>query len=265
LGHIYLFLGLGAFALVAFSVSLYKTVARRYRLPYTVDPALFSPAQLAFLAVLERAVGRDYRVYGQIRAAYAIGVRRRLDRRTRRRAWERLGEHRFDFLICRATTGAILCAVNLAPKSRLRRGVPRDMLDRICAAAGLPFVRFRESEVYSATEIAERVFAAVRSAGKTLREPEPAQPQTPDDLSDDLDELGETFVAEDRGSVRERRVVQSSRPVAARPKLAPAPQPAEPARLEPKIAGTGDIDLGPSFRIDGELDEEERPVRRVLG
>lgn len=280
MGHLYFLLGLGALVLLAFLISLYKTAARRYRLPYVADPVLFTPAQLAFLAVLRRAVGKNYLVYGRVRAADVIAPRRRLDRRTRRCAWERLAERRFDFLVCRADTSAIVCAVNLAPRSRLRRGIPRDALDRICAAAGLPLVRFRESDVYSAAEIAKRVRVALKAVPAV--ESAPSEQALADDL-DGLDDLGEILVADDRRaaharsrlSLRRPAETGTHKPAPARPAPAkpvalksasgrPVPQaaPLEAPRLEPQSIGAGDIDLGPSFRIDGDLDEEDRPARR---
>lgn len=245
LGHLYFLLGLGAIAALALTVSLYRSIRRRYRLPYVADTALYSPGQMAFLAVLERALGPGYRVFGPVHAADAIEVRRRLDRRTRRRAWERLADRRFDFLVCHARSSAIACAVNLAPRSRvLGRGVPRDALDAICAAAGLPLIRFREAESYSVVEIEERVLCAIQAAGRGLPPAPQAQPAHDPDA---------VVVADDR-----------QRPLALRrlvPPEAPPPAPLPP-RLEPTLSGTGDIDLGPSFRIDGDLEEEERPPRR---
>jgi hypothetical protein len=281
LGHLYFLLGLGAFALLAFLYSLYKSLAHRYRMPYEADPVLFSPAQIVFLRALERAVGPGYRVFGRVRAVDIVAPRRRLDRRTRRRAWERLGGRRFDFLVCQAKTSAIACAVNLAPRSRLRRAPPRDALDRICAAAGLPFVRFRESDGYSVTEIEGRVLAAIQAAGTGLREAEPARSGPADDPGE-LPDLREAIVAEDRRSGagrgrpsirRPARGVQAgsapaqSANTGANAEAAPArpalvAPPIEPPRLEPTLTSAGDIDLGPSFRIDGDLDEDEPRARR---
>ena len=281
LGHLYFLLGLGALALIGFLYSLYKLLARRYRLPYEVDPVLFSSAQIAFLPALERAVGRGYRVFGRVRAVDIVAPRRRLDRHTRRRAWERLGGRRFDFLVCHAKTSAIVCAVNLAPRSRLRRAPPRDALDRICAAAELPFIRFREADAYSVIEIERRFLAAIRAAGAARREVEPAQPESFDEL-DELPDLGEAIVAEDR-----RARTGRDRPAIGRPthgastqaasgnragahvslkvapvKPAPVMAPLEPPRREPTMTGAGDIDLGPNFHIDDDLEEEEPRARR---
>ena len=277
LGHLYFLVGLGAFAALALGVSLYRAVGRRYRLPYVVDSTLYSPGQLAFLAVLERALGRGYRVFGPVRALDAIDVRRRLDRRSRRRAWERLADRRFDFLICHAGTSAIACAVNLAPRSRIGRSkAPRDLLDDICAAAGLPLVRFREtqSHVYSVAEIEERVLAAIQAAGRGLPEDRPPEPESDADLEGFQGWGGAVIVAEDRRAARRlplrgarSQPGKSGMPAPAprpSPQAAPGPEPVrlESPRLEPSLAGAADIDLGPSFSIDGDLEDEEHPPRK---
>ena len=264
LGYFYVLLGLGALVLLAFLLSLRKRFARPYRLPYVADAYLFTPAQRAFLAVLERAVGPDYRVFGRVRAVDVIGLRRRprLDRANRRRASARLWDQPFDFLVCTARTGAICCAVNLAPRSRLRREPFHDALDRICAAAGLPFLRVVEAEVYSVTEIAARVTAAIgsrRPPAEPVDQPPAAMSEgVPTEVQDALHELSAVIVADDRGPRRP--------PLQARP----MPDAAVPAasgaaiRVEPPLVQHDDaeLDLGPAFHIDDvHLDDDDGPVR----
>jgi hypothetical protein len=252
--------------LLAFILSLRKRLGRRYRLPYVVDESLFTPAQRAFLVVLERAVGSDYRVYGRVRAVDVIGLRRRprLDRRSRRRALERLWDGHFDFLICSAQTGAILCAVNLTPHSRLRRGPPHNALDQICAAAELPFVRFVEAETYRAAEVAAPVLAAIasrRPAAAAVAVEVPLPTEVPGELREVLHGLSQVM-ADDGRSARIKPL-----PVPAKPKeRTTQPPPGTPlevvvSRREPTLVGDGDVDLGPVFSIDDDLHEDERPVR----
>jgi len=264
LGYFYVLLGLGGLVLLAFILSLRKRLGRRYRLPYVVDELLFPPAQRAFLAVLERAVGSDYRVYGRVRAVDVIGLRRRprLDRRSRRRALERLWNWHFDFLICSAQTGAILCAVNLAPRSRLRRGPPHRALDQICAAAELPFVCFVEADTYRVAEIAPPVLAALASRRPPAAEIEVQLPaEVPGELREVLHGLSQVMV--DDG----RQARGKPLPAPAKPKerttQPPSNTPLEVVvpRREPTLVGDGDVDLGPIFSIDDDLHEDERPVR----
>jgi hypothetical protein len=259
-GHFYFLLGLGALALLAFLLSLVRRFGRRHRLPYVADQILFSPAQQAFLPVLERAMGRGYRVYGKVRVADVLGVRPRIGAQARRRAFERLGQRRFDFIVCTAETSAIACAVSLSPRSRLGRRPSRDGLDRICAAARLPFVRFREGDSYSVVEIEERVFGAMHALRLMAKEPEPSGEETREALA----HLSASISSGQQDPDRRGKPRLGARFVpAGKPSARSAAS--ESARTDPVLAPVmsagAEVDEGPRFRIDGDLDLEDRPVR----
>lgn len=254
--HFYFLLGLGALLSIGFIFSLVGLVRNQRRLPYRADAFLFSPEQRAFQAVLERAVGPAYRVYGKVAAVDIIEVSGRLDRRARERAQHRLAGRIFDFLVCAPETSAILCAVYLAPRSRLSRRPPKTALDAVCAAAKLPFVCFRQSEHYSVVEIEEQVFGAMHR----LR-PAPK----PDDLSvsetqDALNGLNETIG--DRNSVADRPERQS--PVSRAPRKAPMPIKPQ-IRTEPRLHLDKDLDIGPEFRLSVEDEDDAPKLNRVPG
>jgi hypothetical protein len=261
--HFYFLLGLGALAAVAFAFSLWRGLRQRKRLPYRVEAFLLSPPQRAFCGVLERAVGQEYRVYAKVRAADIIEVERRLDRRARERAAERLAEQVFDFVICTRESSAIACAVNLAARSRLSRRPPKNRLDRICAAAKLPFVRFRESDVYSVVEIEEQVFSAMQTLRIHPRAEELSAQDTRDALRDLSNVIGDK-VSEPR---RIKRRAPPVPPTHSTEKATPrAPTPIAPrTRTEPRLHLDEDLDIGsdthmPEPRIEVEFDED-RPRR----
>ncbi len=267
--HLYFLLGLGAVVLLAFILSLRRTLRSRFRLPYRADETLFTPSQRTFKAVLERAVGKDYRVYGRVRVADVIGLQARLSRREEERAQARLDERCFDFLICTPDVTAIACAVNLSPRSRLRKQLPRDSLDRICAAARLPFVRFRESDVYSLEEVEERIFAAMRARWTGARNEEiPLE-----DAATVLHELSSVILDKneehvDRSQTRRAGVSRRKQrplPAQARPAWSDPVQSRVKVRREPSILDREDIDEGPDFRIDDDLEEDRAArIRRGL-
>lgn len=268
MGHFYFLLGLGALALFAFSLSLIRRFGRRHRLPYVAEHRLFSPGEQAFLSVLERALGRGYRVYGKVRVLDMLGVRRRIGGRARRRALARLRDRRFDFVVCTEGASAIACAVNLSPRSRLARLAPGDRLDRICAAAHLPFVRFREGDRYSVVEIEERVFGAMHALRVNTKDWEPPR----EDAEEALEHLsaaisGDQDSSQLGGSLRRGIRAMASkvrRPLPAGTRGA-APGSEEPDRTEPVLAPVAsvasEVDAEPKFRIDGDLDLEEQPGR----
>lgn len=265
MGHFYFLLGLGVLVLLLFALSLSRGMRRRNRLPYTAEGTLFSPEQRAFLSVLERAVGKGYRIYGMVRVADVVRVLPRLDGRTRRRAHERLWDRRFDFLVCTAESGAIVCAVNLAPRSRLGRRPPRDKLNQICVAAGLPFVRFREGDHYSVVEVEEQVFAAMQMPRIGTRDAEPPRHEAQEALL----ELTQAIQGQ-RGPapvsatpLRPRSGRAKSKSNGSDPR-----QEAERPRSDPILAqdgGVADIEDGPAFSIapgiDVDVAEEDRLAR----
>jgi hypothetical protein len=261
--HFYFLLGLGALVAVAFVFSLLRRFRQRNRSPYRVDACLLTPPQRAFVAVLERAVGQEYRVYAKVRAADIIEVERRGDRRARERAAERLAEQVFDFVICTRESSAIACAVNLAARSRLSRRPPKNRLDRICAAAKLPFVRFRESDIYSVVEIEEQVFSAMQAFRIRPRADEPSAQDTREALRDLSEVIGE--------KIPERRRIKhpapATTPASSTERAAPStPIPIKPrTRTEPRLHLDEEIDIGPDVRIaepriEVEFDED-RPRR----
>ncbi|SDW24251.1 DUF2726 domain-containing protein [Thiocapsa roseopersicina] len=261
--HFYFLLGLGALAAVAFLFSLLRRFRHRNRLPYRVDAFLLSPSQRAFGAVLERAVGQEYRVYAKVRAADIIEVERRLDRRARERAAERLAEQVFDFVVCTRESSAIACAVNLAARSRLSRRPPKNRLDRICAAAKLPFVRFREGDVYSVVEIEEQVFSAMQTIRIHPRAEEPSAQDTRAALRDLSDVIGDKVPERSRT----KRSAPPTPPTHSTERAtASTPIPIKPAtRTEPRLHLDDDLDIGPEVRmpeprIEVEFDED-RPKR----
>lgn len=254
--HLYFLLGLGAAVLFAFILSLRRSLKQRLRLPYLADETLFTPSQRAFKSVLEQAVGNDYRVYGRVRVADVVGLRSRLSRREQERAQARLGERCFDFLVCTPDTTAIACAVNLSPQSRLRKQLPKDRLDRICAAARLPFLRFRESDIYSVADIEEQIFAAMQSRWGRAKDEE-----IPMEAAEAvLNRLSAVILDQDdeqAGRLKPRRIAaptptQRSRPAQVRARSHVVQSRAK-ARKEPSILDRDDLDDGPAFRIGGDL------------
>ena len=233
--HLYFLLGLAAIVLLAFFLSLRRSLSKRFRFPYLADRTLFTPSQRAFQAVLEQSVGKTYRVYGRVRVADIIDVRPRIPRRDRERAYARLGEHCFDFVVCRPDTSAIACAINLVPRSRLRKSLPHDRLDHICAAAQLPFVRFRESEHYVLPDVQERIAAAMQRRVTGAKHDEIPF----DEAADVLHQLS----GEIRETEREPRLQSRRAPLSLH----------KPASAT--VQDRDGIDEGPVFKFDGELDD----------
>lgn len=268
MGHFYFLLTLGVVVLVAFLLSVRRGVKRRLQLPYVLDPALLTPAQLAFKTVLERAIGKQHEIYAKVHAIDVIGLRPRLSRGEQELALTRLGDRRFDFLICSKETTAVLCAVNLAPRARLRKQPPRNALDRICAAAGLPLVRFRESEHYSVVDIEEQIFAAMQAQGSAVGREEASVDETTAALQD----LSRAIVDEPRAGrprLASASAQSGTRSAAPRRPGEGARREPEPRRAKRRAPTLGShvphlVEDGPSFRIDDDLDDDRTLAARRI-
>jgi hypothetical protein len=131
--------------------------------PYQLGKPLFSPAERSFLGVLDQAVGPEHRVFGKIRVADVAAVRPGLGNSARQGALNRIAAKHFDFVVCRASDLAVICAVELDDKSHAsRKAQLRDeLIANVCAAVGLPLLRFPAQAAYSPQHVRSQFQAAV--------------------------------------------------------------------------------------------------------
>jgi hypothetical protein len=132
--------------------------------PYTQHVTLFSPAETAFLRVIDQAVGKHYRIFGKIRVADVIDVRQDLGTHAQRTAFRRISAKHFDFVLCNRRDFSIVGVIELNDSSHQRkeRALRDAFLINICNAIGLPILTVRVRRQYSAGElrsVIERVFA----------------------------------------------------------------------------------------------------------
>nr|VFK66037.1 MAG: Protein of unknown function (DUF2726) [Candidatus Kentron sp. UNK]VFK71711.1 MAG: Protein of unknown function (DUF2726) [Candidatus Kentron sp. UNK] len=156
---------LGILALLIILVAIIVIIAlmrRRARdtYPYESVDGLFSPAELAFLEVLDEAVGRRYRVFGKVRLADVLRVRSGLERSAWRAAFNKIQSKHLDFVVCDADGPAIRFAVELDDRSHARadRRTRDIFVDRALAAARVPLFRFPVRRAYSVEDIRDRIF-----------------------------------------------------------------------------------------------------------
>lgn len=83
--------------------------------------ALFTPAEKSLLASLEKVLERKYRVFGKVRVADVLSVRKSSDRRAWRRAFNRISSKHVDFVLCDQKTLMIVAAVELDDRSHGQR------------------------------------------------------------------------------------------------------------------------------------------------
>jgi len=134
--------------------------------PYAPAKFLFSAAERSFLGVLDQAVGAEHRVLGKVRLADLAEVKAGLSQSARQGALNRIAAKHLDFVICRASDLAIVCAVELNDRSHAsQRAKARDeLVAQVCQAISLPLITFPAKQAYSVKEVREKFLAAVSPA-----------------------------------------------------------------------------------------------------
>jgi hypothetical protein len=134
--------------------------------PYVRAKTLFSPAERSFLGVLDRVVGSEHRVFGKVRVADLALVKTGLVAAARQAALNRVAAKHFDFVVCRSSDLAVVCAVELNDSSHSsKRAQARDeLLAKVCEVIGLPLVQLQAKRAYSVQELQVRFASVIGSA-----------------------------------------------------------------------------------------------------
>lgn len=129
-------------------------------LPYQKESALFTPAERAFLDVLEQALGGRFRVFGKVRLADVIRVKQGLSGSDRQQAFNRIQSKHLDFVICNPDDLSVEFVVELDDSShqQTRRKTRDEFIDKALAAAGVPIFHFPVRRSYVAAEIQASIF-----------------------------------------------------------------------------------------------------------
>ena len=128
--------------------------------PYEKEDALFTPAERTFLAVLEQAVAGQYRLFGKVRLADAIRVKRGANRAAWQSAFNQIQSKHLDFVVCDPNDLTIQFAVELDDKShaQAKRQNRDDFVNKALEAAGIPLFRFPVKRTYSPQDIQSQIF-----------------------------------------------------------------------------------------------------------
>ena len=133
--------------------------------PYQPAKALFSAAERSFLGALDQAVGSEHRVFGKVRVADLANVKPGLGNSARQSALNRVAYKHFDFVVCRTSDLAVICAVELNDKSHSsqRAHARDDLVLKVCQAINLPLLIVPAKQAYSPQELRSQFLAAVSS------------------------------------------------------------------------------------------------------
>ena len=119
--------------------------------PYEAIPNLFTPAERSFLGVLDQVIASDYRIFGKVRAADVMRVKKGMSQSEWQKAFNRIQSKHFDFVICRDSDSMILLLIELDDKSHKKtQRIDRDnFVEKATEAAGIPLLRIPCQRSYS--------------------------------------------------------------------------------------------------------------------
>lgn len=126
---------------------------------YVLSSSLFTPAEWLFYSSLIQAVDDQFLVFGKVRIADVLNPDRNLGKSDWYRAFNRISNKHFDFVLCDKITHSVVAAVELDDRSHLLpSAVARDsFVNRICKESELPLIRFRASSGYQSAVIRSEV------------------------------------------------------------------------------------------------------------
>ena len=129
------------------------------RLPYEKRDALFSPAEKLFLTALEKAIGNQYEIFGKVRMADIMDVRKNLTAKNYQIALNRISSKHVDFLLCDAIDSSFVCGIELDDKShRQANRAQRDVfLNKAFEVISLPLIRFEAKAGYDVEKMRNQI------------------------------------------------------------------------------------------------------------
>lgn len=146
-------------SLTDFSKLSYKT-SQVNDYQYELNTRLFSRAETSFFHALEAAIDGKLRIFGKVRIADVMQVKKGLRGKEWGYQFGRIKAKHFDYVLCTPNTLKIVCAIELDDSSHQRPDrVKRDeFVNAACKASGLKLHRFKQQKYYNPTDISDRIF-----------------------------------------------------------------------------------------------------------
>lgn len=127
---------------------------------YRVNRNLFTKSETLFFSSLEQALEGRLRIFGKVRIADVLNVKKGLTKREWGFQFGRIKAKHFDYVLCDPKTLKVVCAIELDDSSHERPDrIKRDeFVNVICKKAGLKLHRFNVKMHYDVEQIRERIF-----------------------------------------------------------------------------------------------------------
>ncbi len=128
--------------------------------PYERAEALFTPAELSFLGVLDQVVAGQFRIFGKVRLADIVRVKSLPDRSAWQTAFNKIDRKHVDFVGCDPADLSVKFVVELDDKSHAREDrQQRDtFVDGALKAAGIPVFHIPVRRSYTIEEVRQALF-----------------------------------------------------------------------------------------------------------
>jgi hypothetical protein len=141
--------------------------------PFKKKQQLLTSVERGFLALLEKAVGEDYKIINRVRLNDIIELKDTVTGRARRAALLKTSAKYIDFVLCDPTNMRIVAAVDLVNHNKGGHKAKTDwFVNGALEAAGIPHIRIKVKAGYKIDEIKNGILYKI---GKKER----AMPPTP--------------------------------------------------------------------------------------
>ncbi len=122
--------------------------------PFKKKTALFTNVERGFMALLDRAVGKDYKIVNRVRLQDIIEVKDTVPSRAKRSALFKASNKVIDFVLCDPETYRIIAAVDLVNQNSGGHKSKQDwFVNGALEAAGIPHIRIKVKAGYKVDEI----------------------------------------------------------------------------------------------------------------
>lgn len=162
---------------IVFFVFLYSQFGKRKKkieipLAYKKRQQLFTPSESTFLYALDKAVGKDFRVFGKVRLADIVDTE--VYRGVGDKAFSLIAFKHIDFLLCDCRSLSILCAIELDDWTHQneKRQVKDAEKEFALHSAGIPLIRFTVDSSYKLREIRAKILGKTNHKVTDLMVPE---------------------------------------------------------------------------------------------
>ncbi|MDV6345548.1 DUF2726 domain-containing protein [Nitrosomonas sp. Is37] len=145
---------------------LLKIFNKKSNRVYYHTKTLFTPAERSFFGVLTQAVSNQYLIFGKVRIADVIGIKKASNNSVRQTAFNKIACKHFDYVLCTKDTLSVVAVIELDDKSHLEeKTIHRDsFVESICRNAGLTLIRFNAKASYQIPAIQSKIMASLNSS-----------------------------------------------------------------------------------------------------